>query len=67
MSVKNHKISLRISEEQDNLLDLQAEALGFGKSNLARLLLNKAMKQLQRDSISAKGYENLQFTFKSDN
>ena len=58
---KNHKLGdMRLSTEMNELLLEIASQLGFRKTDLARLLLMKSLKQLKGD-IARHGLQNLEF------
>lgn len=60
----NHRLKdLRISKEMDELLTEVADKLGFKKTHLARILLNKSLNNLRHDIIKY-GIDNLSFELK---
>jgi len=68
MSVKNHIIkSFKVSEELYKRFVEAGEGTGLKKSDLSRLLFNRALSQLIADKIKAQGWENLQILIKELN
>lgn len=59
---KNHILNnLRLDEGTDKLLSEIAESLDLSKTALARLLLNRSLKQLKADIIKAGGIDKITF------
>lgn len=67
MTVKNHRLKdMRLSQEMDAELSEIAEALGMNKTDLARMLLNRGLRQLRADAQRAGGLNYLEFTFRNE-
>lgn len=68
MAIKNHIIkSFKVSEELYKRFEEAAEGTQLKKSDLSRLLFNRALSQLIADKIKAQGWENLQIAIKELN
>ena len=56
--------NIRLSTETDKLLGELAEQLELSKSALARMLINRGLKQMKSDIIKAGGIDKLVFEIK---
>lgn len=63
-SKKTIFLHLRIDKNIDDLLNEICDKIGFQKSALARMLLNRSLKRLKEDGI--KSNWDLEFTIKHD-
>lgn len=61
---KNHFIAFRLSLRLEDLLKEAADGLDLKKTELARLLLTKSLRELKASAIKAGGYENIEFNIK---
>ena len=59
--------SMRIPEWIDEELNKASEQLEIKKCELARFLLNNAMRKLKEDSIKAGGYDKLEISIVKSN
>lgn len=62
---KNHLLNnLRLSSETNGLLSELSNQLELSKSALARMLINRGLKQMKSDIIKAGGIDKLIFEIK---
>lgn len=65
MSKKNHILNnLRLDEQSDKLLSEISESLDLSKSALARLLLNRSLKELKSAITLSGGLDKIVFQIK---
>lgn len=59
-----HLTQVRLSSKTEEELIKFSKALGFDKSKLIRMLLNRAIIQLKQDAARVGGFENLTISVK---
>ena len=62
--MKKHLTQVRIEQKTEEDLFKLSEVLGFDKSKLLRMLVNRAIKQIKSDASKVGGFENLEISVK---
>ncbi|GAF96107.1 unnamed protein product [marine sediment metagenome] len=62
--MSKHPKHFRLEQETDEELIKISQALGFDKSKVIRMLVNRGIKKLKQDALKVGGLENLEISVK---